>query len=117
MGDLQVLDIMYQTFQLAVRLTMPFLLTSLVVGVIIAIFQAASCNQCDHLPDKILQHGQYGTSQKSHDSQNRKKLRHKGQGLLIDLGSRLKNSDNNTHDHTDQQKRQRQANHKLKHLV
>ena len=31
MGDLQVLDIMYQTFQLAVRLTMPFLLTSMVV--------------------------------------------------------------------------------------
>ena len=42
MGDLQVLDIMYQTFQLAVRLTMPFLLTSMVVGVIIAIFQAAT---------------------------------------------------------------------------
>ena len=42
MTELQVLDIMYQTFQTAVRLTMPFLLTSMVVGVVIAIFQAAT---------------------------------------------------------------------------
>ena len=42
MSDLQVLDIMYDTFQLAVRLTMPFLLISMVVGVLIAIFQAAT---------------------------------------------------------------------------
>jgi len=40
--ELQILDIMYQTFQTAVKLTMPFLLTSMVVGVIIAIFQAAT---------------------------------------------------------------------------
>ena len=42
MCDLHVLDIMYQTVEPAVRLTMQFLLTSLVVGVIIAIFQAAT---------------------------------------------------------------------------
>ena len=42
MSDLQILDIMYDTFQLAVRLTMPFLLISMVVGVIISIFQAAT---------------------------------------------------------------------------
>ena len=42
MTELQILDIMYQTFQTAVKLTMPFLLTSMVVGVIIAIFQAAT---------------------------------------------------------------------------
>ena len=42
MSDLEILDIMYITFQMAVRLTMPFLLVSLVVGVIIAIFQAAT---------------------------------------------------------------------------
>ena len=42
MSDLQILDIMYDTFQLAVRLTMPVLLISMVVGVLIAIFQAAT---------------------------------------------------------------------------
>ncbi|NBH33087.1 flagellar biosynthesis protein FliQ [Clostridiaceae bacterium] len=42
MSDLEILDIMYITFQMAVRLTMPFLLVSMVVGVIIAIFQAAT---------------------------------------------------------------------------
>ncbi len=42
MSDLEILDIMYMTFQMAVRLTMPFLLVSMVVGVIIAIFQAAT---------------------------------------------------------------------------
>ncbi|MCI9106086.1 MAG: flagellar biosynthetic protein FliQ [Lachnospiraceae bacterium] len=42
MSDLEILDIMYDTFQLAVRLTMPFLLISMVVGVLIAIFQAAT---------------------------------------------------------------------------
>jgi flagellar biosynthetic protein FliQ len=40
--ELQILDIMYQTFQTAVKLTMPFLLISMVVGVVIAIFQAAT---------------------------------------------------------------------------
>ena len=42
MTELQILDIMYQTFQTAVKLTMPFLLISMVVGVVIAIFQAAT---------------------------------------------------------------------------
>ncbi|MCI8659546.1 MAG: flagellar biosynthetic protein FliQ [Lachnospiraceae bacterium] len=42
MSDLQIMDILYQTFQLSVRLTMPFLLVSMVVGVLIAIFQAAT---------------------------------------------------------------------------
>ena len=42
MTDLEILDILYYTFQLALRLTMPFLLTSMVVGIVIAIFQAAT---------------------------------------------------------------------------
>lgn len=42
MSNLQVLDIMYQAFQLALKLAMPFLLVSMVVGVVIAIFQAAT---------------------------------------------------------------------------
>ena len=42
MTEVQILEIMYQTFQLAVRVSMPFLLTSMVIGVIIAIFQAAT---------------------------------------------------------------------------
>lgn len=42
MTELQLLDVMYQTFQTAVMLTMPFLLVSMVVGVVIAIFQAAT---------------------------------------------------------------------------
>ena len=42
MSDLEILDIMYITFQMAVRLTMPFFFFIMVVGVIIAIFQAAT---------------------------------------------------------------------------
>ena len=42
MTELEILDVMYQTFQTAVRLCMPFLLVSMVVGVVIAIFQAAT---------------------------------------------------------------------------
>ena len=42
MSELQIMDILYQTFQLAVRLTMPFLLLSMVVGLLIAIFKAAT---------------------------------------------------------------------------
>lgn len=42
MSEVQILDIMYQTFQTAVKLTMPFLLVSMVVGIVIAIFQAAT---------------------------------------------------------------------------
>ena len=42
MTEVEVLDIMYQTFQLAVRLCMPFLLTSMIEGIVVAIFQAAT---------------------------------------------------------------------------
>lgn len=42
MTNLQVLDIMYQTFQLALKLALPFLVVSMIVGVVIAIFQAAT---------------------------------------------------------------------------
>lgn len=42
MTNIQVLDIMYQAFQLALKLSLPFLLVSMVVGVVIAIFQAAT---------------------------------------------------------------------------
>ncbi|MEY8337053.1 flagellar biosynthetic protein FliQ [Lachnospiraceae bacterium 62-35] len=42
MTDLEVLDVLYYTFQLALRLSMPFLLISMIVGVVIAIFQAAT---------------------------------------------------------------------------
>lgn len=39
MSNLEVLDVMYQTFQLALKLALPFLVVSMVVGVLIAIFQ------------------------------------------------------------------------------
>ncbi len=42
MTEAEILDVMYQTFQTAVLLAMPFLLVSMVVGVVIAIFQAAT---------------------------------------------------------------------------
>jgi len=42
MSELQILDIVYQTFQLVLKLAMPFLLVSMIVGVVIAIFQAAT---------------------------------------------------------------------------
>lgn len=42
MSETEILSIMYQTFQTAVKLTMPFLLVSMVVGIVIAIFQAAT---------------------------------------------------------------------------
>lgn len=42
MDNLQVLDIMYEAFQLALKLALPFLLVSMIVGVVIAIFQAAT---------------------------------------------------------------------------
>lgn len=37
-----VLDIMYHTFQLMLRISLPFLLVSMLVGIVIAIFQAAT---------------------------------------------------------------------------
>ena len=42
MSNLEVLDVMYQSFQLALKLALPFLVVSMVVGVLIAIFQAAT---------------------------------------------------------------------------
>lgn len=42
MSEVEIMDVMYQTFQTAVLLAMPFLLVSMVVGVLIAIFQAAT---------------------------------------------------------------------------
>ncbi len=42
MSNAEVLDIMRQVFLLAVRLALPFLLVSMVVGIVIAIFQAAT---------------------------------------------------------------------------
>lgn len=42
MTETEVLDIVYETFQLALKISLPFLLISMVVGVVIAIFQAAT---------------------------------------------------------------------------
>lgn len=42
MTDLEILDILYYAFQLALRLSLPFLLVSMIVGIILAIFQAAT---------------------------------------------------------------------------
>ena len=41
-SELEILDLLYYTFQLALRLAMPFLLTSMVVRIVLAIFQAAT---------------------------------------------------------------------------
>lgn len=42
MTQAEVLDIVYETFQMALQMAMPFLVISMIVGVIIAIFQAAT---------------------------------------------------------------------------
>lgn len=42
MSNVEVLDIMYQVFQLALKLSLPFLGVSMLVGVVIAVFQAAT---------------------------------------------------------------------------
>lgn len=42
MTDTEVLDVVYHTFQLALKISLPFLLISMIVGVVIAIFQAAT---------------------------------------------------------------------------
>ena len=42
MTEVQILDIMYEAFQLAMKLSLPFLLLSMIVGVVIAVFQAAT---------------------------------------------------------------------------
>ena len=38
----EILDIMIQTFMLSLRIAMPFLLVSMILGIVIAIFQAAT---------------------------------------------------------------------------
>ncbi len=42
MTEAEVLDVLYQAFMLALRLALPFLLISMVVGVVISVFQAAT---------------------------------------------------------------------------
>ena len=42
MSNVQVLDVMYQALQLMLRLSLPFLIISMAVGVLVAIFQAAT---------------------------------------------------------------------------
>ena len=42
MTETEILDVVYQTFQLALRLALPLVLISMVIGVLIAIFQAAT---------------------------------------------------------------------------
>ena len=42
MTELEVLDVLYNAFLLALRLALPFLLVSMIVGVVISIIQAAT---------------------------------------------------------------------------
>ena len=42
MDEAEVLDIMYQMFQTVMRLAFPLLLVSMIIGIVIAIFQAAT---------------------------------------------------------------------------
>ena len=42
MSNVQVLDVMYQALQLMMRLSLPFLIISMAVGVLVAIFRAAT---------------------------------------------------------------------------
>ena len=42
LDSVEILDIMNQTFMLALRIALPFLLVSMVLGIVIAIFQAAT---------------------------------------------------------------------------
>ena len=42
MSNVQVLDVMYQALQLMIRLSLPFLIISMAVGVLVDIFQAAT---------------------------------------------------------------------------
>ena len=42
MTETEVLDVLYNAFMLALRLSLTFLLVSMIVGVIISIFQAAT---------------------------------------------------------------------------
>lgn len=42
MTETEVLGVLYQAFVLALRLSLPFLLVSMIVGVVISVFQAAT---------------------------------------------------------------------------
>ncbi|MCI8506042.1 MAG: flagellar type III secretion system protein FliQ [Lachnospiraceae bacterium] len=42
MSEVEVLDVMYQMFQTVLKLALPLLLVSMIIGIIIAIFQAAT---------------------------------------------------------------------------
>lgn len=42
MSNVEVLDVMYQALQMMLRLSLPFLIISMAVGVLVAIFQAAT---------------------------------------------------------------------------
>lgn len=42
MTEAEVLDVMYQMFQTVLKLALPLLLVSMIIGIIIAIFQAAT---------------------------------------------------------------------------
>ena len=42
LDSVEILDIMNQTFMLALRIALPFLLVSMILGSVIAIFQAAT---------------------------------------------------------------------------
>ncbi len=42
MTESEILEVMYQAFQLAMKLSLPFLLVSMIVGVLVAVFQAAT---------------------------------------------------------------------------
>lgn len=42
MSNVEILDVMYQAFQLALKLALPLLVVSMVVGVVISVFQAAT---------------------------------------------------------------------------
>ncbi len=42
MTETEVLDVMYQMFQAVLKLALPLLLVSMIIGIIVAIFQAAT---------------------------------------------------------------------------
>lgn len=42
MSNVEILDVMYQAFQLALKMALPLLLISMIVGVVISVFQAAT---------------------------------------------------------------------------
>lgn len=60
MTEVQILDIMYEAFQLAMKLSLPFLLISMIVGVVIAVFQAATQINEQTMTFVPKLHGYYG---------------------------------------------------------